>query len=91
MRLDPRYHHWHQGSTHWPRPGTAEGWDEIVGRTLDGIAPRVTLSRTLVVVADRAQKNAILIAPSRPDGLDVSGALGPEALGAEVARWMRLD
>ena len=73
------------------RPGTAEGWDEVVGRTLDGIAPRVTLSRTLVVVADRAQKNAILIAPSRPDGLDVSGALGPEALGAEVARWMRLD
>ena len=73
------------------RPGTAEGWDDVVGRTLDGIAPRITLSRTLVVVADRAQKNVVLIAPSRPDGLDVGGALGPEALGAEVARWMRLD
>lgn len=72
------------------RPGTREGWDATVARTIDGVAPRLTLARTLVVVADRADRSALLVAPVRPDSLDVKGALGPKELGAEVGRWLRL-
>jgi len=72
------------------QPGTREGWDAAVGRTIDGIAPRLTLSRTLVVVVDRADRSALLVAPLRPDSIEVTGALGPQELGAEIGRWLRL-
>ncbi|MCO4773305.1 MAG: hypothetical protein KDA24_24940 [Deltaproteobacteria bacterium] len=73
------------------RPGTSDGWDRTVSRLLDGAAPRLTLSRTLVVVVDRGGRSAMLIAPDRPRELGVTGNMGPEELGAELARWLKLQ
>jgi hypothetical protein len=72
------------------QPDTPASWDRSLSRLLDGIAPRVTLSRTLVVVVDRGERSALLVAPERPRGLVVPAALGPGELGVEIGRWLRL-
>ena len=72
------------------QPRSAEEWDGMISRLLDGVAARMSLSRTMVVVVDRGDRSALLIAPDRPDGLVVTGALSPSQLGAEIRRWLRL-
>ena|GEM_PF-3637198 len=73
------------------QPRTGEEWDRVVSRSVDGAGSRLTLARTLVVIVDRGERSALLIAPERPDTLAIDGALGPEQLGAELARWLRLQ
>lgn len=72
------------------QPRSADQWDGTVSRLLDGVAVRMSLSRTMVVVVDRGERSALLIAPERPEELIVTGALSPSQLGAEISRWLRL-
>ena len=72
------------------QPATTEDLESAVGRLIDGAAPFLPPARTLVVVVDRGMRSAVLVAPKRPETLEVDGALGPEDLGATLAEWLAL-
>lgn len=64
--------------------------ERATARLIDGAAPWLPPAQTLVVVIDRGMRSAVLVAPSRPADLGISGALGPVDVGDAIARWLRL-
>ncbi len=72
------------------QPTSAEQLERAAARLIDGVAPWLPPARTVVVVVDRGQRSAVLVAPSRPADLAISGALGPDELGDVIARWLKL-
>ncbi len=72
------------------RPDSAAQLERATARLIDGTAPWLPPAQTMVVLVDRGMRSAVLVAPSRPEDLGVSGALGPGDLGDAVARWLRL-
>ncbi len=72
------------------QPTSAEQLEQAAARLIDGVAPWLPPAQTLVVVVDRGKRSAVLVAPSRPADLEISGALGPAELGDVIARWLKL-
>ena len=72
------------------QPADPAELERAAGRLIDGVAPWLRPSETLVVVVDRGMRSAVFVAPTRPEALTVRGALGPEALGEEIAAWLRV-
>lgn len=64
--------------------------EQAAARLIDGVAPWLPPAQTVVVVVDRGKRSAVLVAPSRPADLEISGALGPAELGDVIARWLKL-
>lgn len=71
------------------QPADDAAWGAEVGRLIDGVAPRMVPSRTLVAVVDRGDQSAVLVGPNPPGGLADGGAKDPAQLGEALRRWLR--
>jgi hypothetical protein len=72
------------------QPTSPRQLEQAAARLIDGVAPWLPPSQTVVVVVDRGKRSAVLVAPSRPSDLEINGALGPAELGDAIARWLKL-